>query len=79
MQKIIYHATECPHCGNEITVNNAKEIQKCLWCRRPISVKLERISRKKVRCKVEAVDFCEEQKQNFSKWKGEEFYGHNKY
>lgn len=72
---MLYHKTECPHCGNEITVSNEKRIQKCCWCKRLVSAKFERTSKKKVKCEVETVDFTESQKQSFSKWKDEEIYG----
>ena len=71
---------ECQHCGNEVTVNNARETQKCCWCRRLLYVKLERTSKKKIRCEVEPMDFPKDQKQdyrkqNYSKWKDEDIYG----
>ena len=75
---MLYHKTECPHCGNEITVNNSKEMQKCRWCRRPISVTLYRTNKKKIRCEVEPMDFPEGQdfrKQSYSRWKDEDVYG----
>lgn len=59
---MLYCRTECPHCGNEITVNNTREIQKCRWCRRSISVKLGRTSKKKIWCEVKPMDFTENQK-----------------
>lgn len=74
---MLYHKTECPHCGNEITVNNGKRTQKCRWCRRLISVNLYRVKRK-IRCEVEPMDFPEDQdftKQSYSKWKDEDIYG----
>lgn len=75
---MLHHKVDCPHCGNEITVNNMRETQKCCWCRRLISVKLERVNKKKIRCEVEPVDFPEEQdsrKQSYSRWKDDEIYG----
>lgn len=78
---MLHYATECPHCGNEITVNNARETQKCCWCRRIISVKLERTKNKKIRCEVEPVDFTPEnqspnyKKQSYSRWKDDDIYG----
>lgn len=54
---MLYYKTECPHCGNEITVNNGKETQKCRWCRRIISVKIEKIKKKRFKCEVEPIDF----------------------
>ena len=77
---MLYRRVECPHCGNAVTVNNARETQKCCWCRRLLSVKLEKTSKKKIRCEVEPVDFPEGQKQdyrkqNYSKWKDEDIYG----
>lgn len=71
----MFYEAECPHCGNEITVNNFKDNQKCRWCRRPISVKLERISKKKIRCEVKPMDFPEEQKKDYSKWEDDGIYG----
>jgi hypothetical protein len=72
---MLFCRTECPHCGNDITVNNAKEVQKCCWCRRLVSVKIER-KKKKVRCEVEAIDFPEDQKKDYSRWKDEGNYGY---
>lgn len=72
---MVFHKTECPHCGNEITVHNGKETQKCCWCRRLMSVKIQKTGKKKFRCEVEAIDFPEEQKKNYSKWKDEDIYG----
>lgn len=76
---MIYRRVECPHCGNDIGVSDAKETHKCRWCRRLISVKF--IGKgKKARCEVEATDFPEENVQNkkiknYSKWKEEDVYG----
>lgn len=36
------YSTECPHCGNPISVTDMKEVQKCFWCRRLISVKFDK-------------------------------------
>ena len=75
---MLYCRIECPHCGNEITVNNAREIQKCCWCRRLISVNLRRENGKKVRCEVEPTDFPknqDNQKQSYSRWKDDDVYG----
>lgn len=76
---MLYHRVDCPHCGNEITVNNLRESRKCNWCRRPISVKLEKVG-KKIRCEVEPLDFTDNEKQDhrtksYSKWKEEDIYG----
>lgn len=70
---MLYHKVECPHCGNEITVTNAKEIQKCCWCRRLISVKLGRNKRNKVFCNVEPMDFPEDSKPFIKN--GDDSYG----
>lgn len=59
---MLYHRTECPHCGNEITVRNENENQKCRWCKRLVSAKFSRRG-KKVLCEVEAVDFPEKGKR----------------
>lgn len=80
---MLHYRTECPHCGNEITVNNARRTQKCCWCRRLISVNLEKTSKRKIRCEVEPMDFPEKEnyqnqdyrKQSYSRWKDEEIYG----
>lgn len=69
---MLFCSTECPHCGNEITVNNARETQKCLWCRRLISVKIQR-KKKKIRCEVEPIDFPENQKKDYSRRKDENY------
>ena len=77
---MLYHKVECPHCGNEINVNDSREVHKCRWCRRLVSAKFERTNGKKFKCEVEAMDFPEEQKRNqvksFSKWRDEDIYGH---
>lgn len=73
---MLHYTTECPHCGNAITVNDARKEQKCCWCRRLISVKLERVNKKKIKCEVEPIDFPEEQKKSYSRWKDEDVYGH---
>lgn len=75
---MLYCNVECPHCGNEITVNNAKRTQKCCWCRRLVWVDIQRVSRKKVKCEVQPMDFPEDQdfrKQSYSRWKDEDVYG----
>ena len=59
---MLYYKTDCPHCGNEITVRNEKEPQKCRWCRRLVSAKFRRQG-KKVLCEVERVDFPEKGKR----------------
>jgi hypothetical protein len=76
---MLHYRTECPHCGNEITVSNEKGVQKCRWCRRLISVKLERTKKRKIRCEVEPMDFPEEQKKSHSRWKEEDIYGRRQY
>lgn len=32
----------CPICGNDIRVNNAREEQKCEFCRRPLRVSFQK-------------------------------------
>lgn len=76
---MLHYKAECPHCGNEITVNNVREIQKCCWCRRLISVKLERTRKRKFRCEVNPIDFPENQKKNYSDWKDGDVHGRRKY
>lgn len=76
---MLYHRTECPHCGNEITVNEAKETLKCRWCRRLVSVKFERGKGKKFNCIVKPMDFPENSKpsaKSLSQWEEEDMYGH---
>lgn len=72
---MLYYKTECPHCGNEITVNDARKEDKCRWCRRLISVSLKRTRRNKIDCKVEPIDFPEDSKP-FIKNKKDDFYGY---
>lgn len=75
---MLYSKVDCPHCGNEITVNNTRETQKCRWCRRLISVKFDKPKKNgkkiKIRCRVEVVDFPET--QNLNEWTDEDIYGH---
>lgn len=56
---MLYKDVECPHCGNEVTVSNQSDVQKCCWCRRLISVKFGRSGKgkRKIVCKVDAMDF----------------------
>jgi ribosomal protein S27E len=74
---MFYGKVECPHCGNEITVNNEREIQKCCWCRRVLSVKFERFGKKKSRFNIKPMEFTEEEKKSYNKWKEEDTYGSN--
>lgn len=60
-----YSKIECPHCGNEFTVNSGDKIQKCCWCKRMLSVQFKKISKKKQRFDVQPADFTEEQKKIF--------------
>lgn len=73
--KIYYGNVECPHCGNEFTVNSGTEVQTCGWCRRPVSVSFKLTSKKKKKFTVEPADFSAEQRKGFNKWKEEKFYG----
>ena len=61
---MLYAKAVCPHCGNEITVNNARETQKCCYCRRLLSVSICRGKGRKVKCEVEPKDFSDDQKFN---------------
>lgn len=75
---MLYHRVDCPHCGNEVAVNEAKDTIKCKWCRRLISIKFERGKGKKVTCIVEPLDFPEDSKPTFktrSQWEEEDIYG----
>lgn len=58
---MLHRKVECPHCGNEIIVNNAREFAKCNWCRRAVKVKFTGYG-KRAKVKVEAVDSFEEQR-----------------
>lgn len=62
-----YSKVDCPHCGNEIIVNNAREFAKCNWCRRAVKVKFIG-SGKKAKVIVKDADFPDEQKFKFSKF-----------
>lgn len=57
---MLYYNTTCPHCGNEMTVNDLKETHKCPWCRRLVGAKFERTKGRRFRCTVEALDFPDE-------------------
>jgi len=57
---MLYSKVECPHCGNEITVNNAKKEDKCRWCRRLISVSFNKNKKNKIDCEVKPLDFPDE-------------------
>lgn len=70
---MLFCKVDCPHCGNEISVTNAKPEQKCQFCRRIVKVTIWRKGRK-VNCEVEAVDF-NIQNQNQRKDKQNGFKG----
>jgi hypothetical protein len=73
-----YSKVECPHCGNELVISNAKEVQKCCWCKRLISIKFKWLSKKKQIFTVEPMDFSEVQKKEYyNKWKDEDINGHD--
>lgn len=63
---------ECPHCGNEIVVNEMREREKCHWCRRLLSVKFEKSKGKRFDCIVEPIDFPDDSKP-FIKDRKEDF------
>lgn len=56
---MLYRNVECPHCGNEISVSNTSNNQKCCWCRRLVSAKFVKVSKKRIVCNIEPVDFPE--------------------
>ena len=56
---MLHRKVECPHCGNEIIVNNAREFAKCNWCRRVVKVKFTG-SGKKAKVIVKDADFLDE-------------------
>jgi len=71
-----YSKIECPNCGNEFTVNNARESMKCCWCKRLVSIKFERLGKRKHRFIVEPMEFSEEEKKDFhKKWEEKDAYG----
>jgi hypothetical protein len=77
---MLYRKVDCPHCGNEIVVNNGSESQKCQWCRRLVGIKFERLKGKKFKCEVEAIDFPKstantQRKRNYSNWEKDDIYG----
>lgn len=45
-----YNKTECPWCGNVISIHADKRLeetaQKCRWCRKPVAVKISWKGRK---------------------------------
>ena len=41
-----YGKVNCPHCGNEITVRNVEEEQKCFFCKRKLAVEYSRRGKK---------------------------------
>lgn len=68
----MYRKVDCPHCGNEITVNSDTDVRKCRWCKRLVAVNFERKGKgKKVKCKVEAIDFPDEKEHKEKKGKKE--------
>lgn len=76
---VLYRRVDCPHCGNEITVNSGKETTKCFWCRRIVEVKFTGNSRKKAKVDVKAIDFPEEQNtktRSYNSWKDKDVYGY---
>ena len=64
-----YSKVDCPHCGNEISVNRivGRKNIKCYWCRRIVEVKFTG-SGKKAKVIVKDADFPDEQKFKFSKF-----------
>ena len=68
---------DCPHCGNEIIVNNAKQTTKCRWCRRIVSVRFVG-NGKGAKVYVEAIDFqpSDPLYRSYDNWKDEDIYGH---
>lgn len=83
-----YRNVDCPHCGNEITVNSERETSKCCWCRRIVKVKFVGYG-KKLKVKVEAADFSEnenfnaktknyDKRKHYNQWKDGDTYGHHK-
>ena len=78
---MIYRQIICPHCGNETTVKNISEGQKCKWCRRLILAKFTRKG-KKWHCEAEAINFPVESpgfgKRSLEEWRNTDIYGHKK-
>lgn len=74
-----YSKVECPHCGNEFTVNNERKSMKCCWCKRRMSIKFERLGKKKVRFTVEPMESLAVQKNDYSKWEEQDIYGQKQY
>lgn len=66
---------ECPHCGNDIVVNDMREREKCHWCKRLLSVRFEKGKGKRFTCEVEPLDFPEGSKP-FRNNKEEDFCGY---
>ena len=58
---MLLYKTECPHCGNDITVSDKRKVHKCCWCRRLVGANFTKVG-KKTRCEVEALDFPENTK-----------------
>ena len=78
---MLFHKTECPHCGNDVTVNDSKDVHKCRWCRRLISVKFERGKGKRYKCEVEPMDFNDNEsfgKRSYSDWERNDIYGNKR-
>ena len=69
---MVYRRVDCPHCGNEIVVNNLMETKKCCWCKRIFSVKFKG-NGKKAKCEVEAIDFPGP--KNYKDWRDKDIYG----
>lgn len=65
---MVYREAVCPHCGNETTIKNVPEGQKCKWCRRLIKAKFTRRKNGKWLFDVEAIDF-ESPKGDFTPFK----------
>lgn len=63
---MVYREAICPHCGNEVTVKNVKEGQKCKWCRRLIKAIFKRKKNGKWMLEVEPIYF--ESNQSDSIW-----------
>lgn len=54
---MVYRNVECPHCGNDISVKNIQEDQKCKWCRRLVKAKFTRRKNGRFIVEVEPVEF----------------------
>lgn len=76
---MLYRRVDCPHCGNEITVNNGRETTKCRWCRRLVQVRFTG-NGKRAKANVEAIDFPKEQQfdirvRSYDDWRDDDIYG----